>query len=41
MEKPAETEDQPEGIQERRKEDGESGSYHRLKQWPPDNAMLV
>ena len=35
MEKPAETEDQREGIQERRKEGGESGSYHRFKQGPP------
>jgi hypothetical protein len=35
MEKPAETEDQPEDIQERRKEGGESGCYHMFKQWPP------
>jgi hypothetical protein len=32
MEKPAETEDYPEDIQERRKEGGEFGSYHM---WPP------
>ena len=41
MEKPAETEDQPEDIQERRKEGGESGSYHMFKQGLPGNAPLV
>jgi hypothetical protein len=35
MEKPAETEEQTEEIQERRKESGESGCYHTFEQRPP------